>query len=218
MSSIVIKTNYSLFREPNYNDKIHILQANNINLETLFTKYKIKEYQYKGPDTNVTYLNRVNKNGVGKYIFEQNDVNNKGVDVLEHLINIIKITGNDVNRHLADINNWKDLYIIKLMFTVGSGIYEHIFVVNIPDIEFILLNKVVLKTNGYKICQRSRIVHIRKTQNNSGSHNNSNALQLLLLQVLIDINIIEFDTILDGRISHLSLIVIFIPKNIEIFV
>ncbi|ORY20259.1 hypothetical protein LY90DRAFT_516939 [Neocallimastix californiae] len=50
------------------------------------------------------------------------------------------------------------------------------------------------------------------------SNNNSNALQLLLLQVLIDINIIEFDTILDGRISHLSLIVIFIPKNIEIFV
>ncbi|ORY20258.1 hypothetical protein LY90DRAFT_516938 [Neocallimastix californiae] len=94
MSSIVIKTNYSLFREPNYNDKIHILQANNINLETLFTKYKIKEYQYKGPDTNVTYLNRVNKNGVGKYIFEQNDVNNKGVDVLEHLINIMS----DVHR------------------------------------------------------------------------------------------------------------------------
>jgi len=38
----------------------------------------MKGYQYKDPDTNVADLNRINKNGVCKYILKQDDVNNKG--------------------------------------------------------------------------------------------------------------------------------------------
>jgi len=66
------------------------------------------------------------------------------------------------------------------MFTVGNGIYEHIFAVNIPgtingiginaahlyqlDNEFVLLNKIVSKTNDYKMCQRSGIVQKNKKE------------------------------------------------------
>jgi len=93
------------------------------------------------------------------YIGFFNNIVNENTKPL--FFNFRKITGNYLNRNLENSNNSKDLYINTLMFTVGNGIYEHIFAVNIPgtingiginathlyqlDNEFVLLNKVVSK-------------------------------------------------------------------------
>ncbi|KAL6590721.1 hypothetical protein LY90DRAFT_678916 [Neocallimastix californiae] len=97
-----------VFRDPKFKGKIYIPQADDINLGTLITEYKMEGYQYKDPDTNVADLNRINKNGVGKYILGQDDVNNKGVDVLDHLISVMSDDQKNTNlpQQLANLYNY----------------------------------------------------------------------------------------------------------------
>ncbi|KAL6598658.1 hypothetical protein U3516DRAFT_670762 [Neocallimastix sp. 'constans'] len=83
------------------------------------------------------------------------------------IIQLLKYTEQYLIYHERYNDNSKDLYISTLMLTVGNGIYGHIFAVNVPgpingigmnaahlyqlDNEFVLLNKVLSKTNDYKI-------------------------------------------------------------------
>ncbi|KAL6631238.1 hypothetical protein U3516DRAFT_738061 [Neocallimastix sp. 'constans'] len=77
------------------------VKADDINLGTLITEYKMEGYHYKDPDTNVADLNRINKNGV-------DDVNNKGVDVLGHLISVMSDDQKNTNlpQQLANLYNY----------------------------------------------------------------------------------------------------------------
>ncbi|KAG4093992.1 hypothetical protein H8356DRAFT_1428406 [Neocallimastix lanati (nom. inval.)] len=63
-------------------------------------------YQYIDPDTNVADLNRVNKNGIG-----QDNVNNKGVDVLDHLINVMSDDQKNTNLPQQSANLYSYLTI-----------------------------------------------------------------------------------------------------------
>jgi len=78
-----------VFRDPKFNGKIYIPQADNINLGSYITNYIMEGYQTKDSITNIAEIDKVNKNGVGKYILGQDDVDNKGVDVLDHIINVL---------------------------------------------------------------------------------------------------------------------------------
>ena len=81
----------TVFRDSSkiFTGKIYIPQSENINLGTYITNYKMEGYQYKNPDTNIAEIDKVNSNCVGKYILGQDDEKNKGVDILDHLINVI---------------------------------------------------------------------------------------------------------------------------------
>ncbi|KAG4086031.1 hypothetical protein H8356DRAFT_1373602 [Neocallimastix lanati (nom. inval.)] len=96
-----------VFRDPKF-------KADDINLGTLITEYKMEGYQYKDPDTNVADLNRINKNGVCKYILEQDDVNNKGANLYNYLT--INNNNNDGRKKLHDFtdpNRWANKYYIN---------------------------------------------------------------------------------------------------------
>jgi len=104
---ILIKSG-SVLRDMNEYSKIFIPQVKDIDLGDYIKEYEIKGYQYIDRDKNDISVNKVNNNGVGKYLLGQDS---DGNNVLEHIIDIITDDQKNTNlpSQLEELYN----YLIK---------------------------------------------------------------------------------------------------------
>ncbi|OUM58748.1 hypothetical protein PIROE2DRAFT_64209 [Piromyces sp. E2] len=104
----LIKSGY-IFRDPTNYNNIYIPQVNGINLGNYVTKYSVKGYQYKNPNTNKIENDKINTNGIGKYI-QGNDRN--GENAMTNVINAL--TDHQKNTNLPNQLDELNDYLKKL--------------------------------------------------------------------------------------------------------
>jgi len=98
----------TVFRDPSFNGNIYIPQANDINLGSFILGYKMNGYQYKNPINDKAEIDKINKNGYGKYILGRDDINYANTDVLDHIINVMSDDQKNTNlpNQLSELNNY----------------------------------------------------------------------------------------------------------------